>query len=197
MRLVGILLAAGRGARFGGAKLLAPMPAAAHGVGSGTPMGAASCIHLVAALNEVIAVVRPGDSVLRHALESTGARIAVCERADDGMGASLACGVTAAADADGWVVALADMPWIAPTTIVTVADALRNGAEIAAPMYRGERGHPVGFAQKYGKLLSELADDEGARSLIAARKWALQLLTVDDPGVVHDIDHPTDLKPLS
>jgi molybdenum cofactor cytidylyltransferase len=194
MRLVGVLLAAGRGARFGGAKLLAPIPAASHGAGSGTAVGVAACTHLVAALNEVIAVVRPGDSLLRHALAGTGAQVLDCERASEGMGASLACAVAASADADGWLVALADMPWIAPISIVAVADALRGGAEMAAPAFRGERGHPVGFARKYGGLLSALTGDEGARSLVAARKWALQLVDVDDPGVLRDIDHPDDLR---
>ena len=193
MRLVGLLLAAGRGARFGGAKLLAPLPSASHGAGGGTLVGAAACMHLVAALDEVIAVVRPGDAALRDVLAGAGARIVVCERADEGMGASLACAVAAAADADGWLVALADMPWIAPSSIVTVADALRGGAEMAAPVFRGERGHPVGFARKYGGLLSALTGDEGARSLVASRKGALQLLDVDDPGVVRDIDRPDDL----
>jgi molybdenum cofactor cytidylyltransferase len=194
MRIVGLLLAAGRGARFGGAKLLAPIPAASYGVAGGTPVGVAACMHLVAALNDVIAVVRPGDSLLRYALEGTGARIVECARADEGMGASLACAVAVAADADGWLVALADMPWIAPVSIVAVADALRGGAELAAPEFRGERGHPVGFARKYGGLLSALTGDEGARSLVASRQWALQRVDVDDPGVVRDIDHPDDLR---
>lgn len=193
MRLVGILLAAGRSARFGGAKLLAPLPSASHGASGGTRVGAAACMHLVAALDDVIAVVRPGDAALRDVLAGAGARIVVCERADEGMGASLACAVAAAADADGWIVALADMPWIAPSSIATVADALRGGAEMAAPVFRGERGHPVGFAHKFGELLCALTGDEGARSLVASRKGALQLLDVDDPGVVRDIDRPDDL----
>ena len=46
----------------------------------------------------------------------------------------------------GWVVALADMPWIRTETIAAVADALARGAMIAAPDYAGVRGHPVGFA---------------------------------------------------
>ena len=127
MRLTGILLAAGRGARFGGAKLLAPMPAAAHGVGAGTAIGVASCMHLIAALPEVVAVVRPGDSILAGLLRAAGAQVVACARADEGMGASLACGVVSAAQADGWIVALADMPWIDPASIAQVADAVRDG----------------------------------------------------------------------
>jgi molybdenum cofactor cytidylyltransferase len=109
------------------------------------------------------------------------------------MGASLACGAAAAHDADGWVVALADMPWISPTSIAAVADAIRDGAEIAATQTDGKRGHPVGFSRKYGPLLASLTGDEGARNIVAARQWALQLVDVDDPGVLRDVDLPTDL----
>jgi molybdenum cofactor cytidylyltransferase len=148
----------------------------------------------MAALNDVVAVVRPGDAMLKRALADTGARVVECARADEGMGASLACGVAAAAGADGWIVALADMPWIAPGTINAVADALRAGAEIAAPCWRGERGHPVGFARAYEPLLVALTGDEGARAIVAARQWALALVDVEDAGVVRDVDHPADLE---
>ena len=33
------------------------------------------------------------------------------------MGATLACGIAATVDADGWIIALGDMPWIAPATM--------------------------------------------------------------------------------
>ena len=41
----------------------------------------------------VVAVVRPDDAALAAALGAAGARIVRCANADDGMGASLACGV--------------------------------------------------------------------------------------------------------
>ena len=194
MRIVGILLAGGVGARFGGDKLLAPLPAASHGVAAGTPIGAASCVHLMAALNDVVAVIRPREPMLSSALRNTGARVVECAQARDGMGASLACGVAASADADGWIVALADMPWIAPATIIRVVDTLAGGAEIAAASFRGERGHPVGFAKAYGPLLAALTGDEGARAVIRSRQWAVQLVDVDDAGIMRDIDTPADLR---
>src|SRR5436190_8596899 len=99
---VGILLAAGRAARFGSDKLLARLP------GSARAVGVAACGNLVAAVADVIAVVRPGDASLAAALAGAGARVVVCPRADDGMGASLACGVRAASGARGWIITLAD-----------------------------------------------------------------------------------------
>lgn len=193
-RIVGVLLAAGRGVRFGGAKLLAPLPRTSHGVAAGTALGAASARHLVAALGDVVVVVRPGDSMLEHALAPSGARVVVCERADEGMGVSLACGVAAARDADGWIVALGDMPWIAPATILAVADALREGASIAAPVYRGQRGHPVGFAATHGPALVALRGDEGARAILREHGEEVRSIVVDDAGVLGDVDRREDLS---
>lgn len=187
MRVVGILLAAGRGTRFGGDKLAAPLPRASHGVPAGTPLGVAAAMHLVDALTDSVAVVRPGDR-LTGALRRAGPRIVECRNADDGMGASLACGVATTPDALGWIIALADMPWIAPATIRAVANAIRDGADIVAPVHRGERGHPVAFAARHGRALAALRGDAGARSLLAAHAGAVTLLDVDDAGIVRDVD---------
>jgi len=183
----GILLAAGSARRFGGAKLLATLA-------DGTPVGVASCLALVAALPRTLAVVRPGDDALASALAATGATIVRCPRADEGMGASLACGVAASRDAGGWVVGLADMPWIAPATIRRVADAIAAGASIAAPFQGGERGHPVGFAPSHRDALVALGGDEGAKRILAGRRAEVVRLDVDDPGVLRDVDVPGDLS---
>jgi molybdenum cofactor cytidylyltransferase len=192
--IIGVLLAAGAGTRFGGAKLLASLPRPSHGVAAGTPIGVAACLHLVAALPRVIAVVRPRDRELARALEDAGARVLECAEAHEGMGVTLAAAVKASADADGWVVALADMPWIAPATIAAVAARLREGAQLAAPVRAGRRGHPVGFGRAHHAALSTLGGDEGARSIVAAHPDALEIVDVDDPGVLLDVDKPGDLS---
>jgi len=141
----------------------------------------------------VIAVVRPGDAALAAALGASGATIVRCAKAAEGMGASLACGVAASADAGGWVVALADMPWIAPATIRAIANALADGAAIVAPSYRGQRGHPVGFSREYRDALAELTGDAGARSVLQRNPDRLTWVDVDDPGVLRDVDTRADL----
>jgi molybdenum cofactor cytidylyltransferase len=109
------------------------------------------------------------------------------------MGVSLAEGVRAASDAHGWVVALADMPYIRPDTVRVIARALAEGAAIAAPAYRGARGHPVGFARRFFDELSALRGDAGAREILHAHPDWVTLYEVDDPGVLRDIDEPSDL----
>lgn len=184
--LVGVLLAGGSATRFGSDKLLHPLP-------DGTPIAVAALRNLIAAIPHVVAVVRPGAPDLERALRAAGAEVTVCEHAAEGMGVTLAHAVRASGDAGGWVVALADMPFIRPETIRRVVDAVAGGAAIAAPEFRGERGHPVGFARAYRGALEQLAGDAGAREIVKARPAALARVAVDDPGVVRDIDTPADL----
>jgi molybdenum cofactor cytidylyltransferase len=188
--IVGILLAAGSGVRFGGPKLLARLPSRSD---AGECVGVVACRHLIAAIPCVIAVVRPDDAALAAALGAAGAQIVRCENADEGMGTSLACGVQATAHAAGWVVALADMPWIAPSSSARVAAAIATGARLAAPFYGGERGHPVGFGRLCYEELAALAGDTGARALVAAHRDALVRIDIDDPGILRDVDTPADL----
>jgi len=90
------------------------------------------------------------------------------------------------------VVALADMPWVRPQTIASLAAAIRAGAGIAQPLYRGQRGNPVAFSRRYLPQLQRLSGDQGARALLKTE--AVEQIAVDDPGIVRDIDTPADLR---
>jgi len=188
----GILLAAGYSKRFGSNKLLQALPAGTPE--AGTPIGLAAARHLVEALPESIAVVRPRAQKLGQMLRDAGCTTVVCKNAGEGMGTSLAAGVRAAPDAGGWVIALADMPFLRPETIRVIARALSEGAAIAAPAYRGERGHPVGFARQFFEELSALHGDSGARTLLDRHPNWVTVYDVDDSGVLRDIDKPSDLS---
>ncbi len=186
--LCGILLAAGASKRFGSDKLMHPLTGQ-------TPVALAALARLRAAVPHVIAVVRPGATVLENLLSEAGATVILCANAEDGMGASLAAAVSASGDVAGWVIALADMPYIRPETISNIAAALAAGADIVAPVYRGERGHPVGLAARFRPQLLSLSGDEGARSVLKEHAGLVKLIEVDDPGVCRDIDTPEDLRP--
>jgi molybdenum cofactor cytidylyltransferase len=187
--IAGILLAAGAGTRFGGRKLL-------HPLSGGTPVGVSAVRNLKSALPRVVAVVRPGDEELRLLLAREQVAIVECAEAERGMGHSLAAGVAAECSAEGWVIALGDMPHIRPDTIRAVAAALEQGATLVVPMFAGERGHPVGFGRQFRDDLLTLSGDAGARAVLTAHASAVRQLEVDDPGVVQDVDTPADAKRL-
>jgi molybdenum cofactor cytidylyltransferase len=186
--LCGILLAAGASKRFGSDKVMHPLTGQ-------TPVALTALARLRAAVPHVIAVVRPGATMLENLLSEAGATVILCANAEDGMGASLAAAVSASGDVAGWVIALADMPYIRPETISKIAAALAAGADIVAPVYRGERGHPVGIAARFRPQLLALRGDAGARSVLKEHAGLVKLIEVDDPGVCRDIDTPEDLRP--
>jgi molybdenum cofactor cytidylyltransferase len=147
----------------------------------------------------VVAVVRPGSTELIASLKSEKCEIVVCENAAEGMGTSLACAARAVAhlfpDADGYLIALGDMPFVRRTTIAAVRDALAAGAPLAAPYFRARRGHPVALAKLFYQELLALRGDEGAKQLLAVNERKIVKIPVGDPGVIRDIDTPDDLAP--
>lgn len=185
--IAGILLAAGRGVRFGGNKLL-------HVLDDGVPVGAAAARTLLAAVPDSVAVIHPADSAFARVLESIGLRWVACPDSERGMGASFACGVRATIDADGWVVALADMPFVQPATIGAVVERLTRGAALVAPTHHGQRGHPVGFNARYRTELMALDGDRGAREILIRDADRMEQIVVEDPGVLRDIDTSDDVR---
>lgn len=189
--IVGLLLAAGASRRYEGNKLLQRMSA-----DEGDPLIVLSARHLLSAVDETMALIPPGQPALREALAGLPLSVAEVAQAAEGMGATLAAAVRATAHAAGWVVALADMPMIQTATIARVAAALRAGAPLAAPVYQGQRGHPVGFSARFFAELAALGGDTGAQALLRAYAEELLLLECADAGVVFDIDTPEDLARL-
>lgn len=189
---VGILLAAGRGRRFDPAgarnKLMQPLA-------GGDAVVVASARKLLAAVPHVIAVVPPNDGGVAALLAALGCDVTVCPDADSGMAASLthALRYSSSLSPSGWLVALGDMPHVAPATLAALAAALAAGAPIVAPVLAGRRGNPVGFGAVHRDALLALHGDQGARCLLQTSP--VTEIVVDDPGIFHDIDTPADLAP--
>ncbi len=187
MNIIGLLLAAGSATRFGSDKLSHRLP---HGV----TIAVQAARHMHSVVPRAFAVVKPGADRLAEAL-SEYCEIVVCDNAVDGMGASLACAARAAGQADGYLVALADMPFVRASSIAAVRDAIASGAPFAAPYFRARRGHPVGISGAFFQQLVAAQGDEGARQLLSANESRLVKIPVGDPGVIRDIDTPEDLSP--
>ena len=182
----GILLAAGQSVRFGSNKLL-------HPVTDNKPMLLVSAEKLASVLPGSIVVINEQLTPFTAQLEQMGLRVVVNEQAEQGMGSSIACGVGASRDVSGWLIMLADMPYLKSETIMLLADKLENGVKMVAPIYNKQRGHPVGFNQCYKNELLALNKDTGARQVIKNHVSQLELVPVNDAGVVMDVDHASDV----
>lgn len=190
-QFIGILLAAGRGFRFdpSGAqnKLMQPLAC-------GDVVAVAAAKNILAALPIVLAVVRPGADAVAAQLRAIGCEVIEYPDADQGMGASLVHALSHTRKAAGWIIALADMPYVQPATCIALIDAIRRGADIAVPTCGGQRGNPVAFGRTHLPELLRLGGDQGARSLLKA--YPVTEIAVDDTGIGRDIDTVIDLEQL-
>ena len=184
-----LVLAAGSGTRFGGGKLLADWRGAPllHAALAAARMAPAASITVVtgADAEAVAACVRVFDPAIRlvHAPDHA-----------EGMGASLRTGVAAVpADAAGVFVFLGDMPRVPAAVLGPLAEAVRRGAEAAAPVFEGRRGNPVLLGRALFPELLALTGDTGARPILQRLGARLALVRSPDDGVLFDIDERGDL----
>ncbi|MGH8434697.1 MAG: nucleotidyltransferase family protein [Pseudomonas sp.] len=185
--VIALILAAGRGRRFGSDKRRASLPSGARLLASTVAL-AQRCFA------EVYVVLRPEDEPQLLGL-GAGVKIVRCAAADLGMGHSLAAGVRAVAELRSKAVAvlLGDMPWIAESSLQHLANAA-DPERIVFPLYAGERGHPVIFGRRYWRELEALTGDQGAKAVLSGHEEAWLGIELDDPGVLLDVDIPEALS---
>jgi len=107
-----------------------------------------------------------------------------------GMGDSIATGVAATHNSNGWLILPADLPLVLPKTLLALALELASH-EVVVPVYESQRGHPVGFSAMCGEALRKVSGDQGAARVVAQHK--ANLVPVDDIGCVLDVDTPEQL----
>lgn len=188
--IAGLLLAAGRSARFGSDKLLAPL--------HGRPVLFWSAAAIAPEVDALYLVV-PADGGARvAALEGVPAVVVQHAGREAGMSSSIRAGLAALpSEAVAVVIALADQPLVAQDVVRRLCERWREGDVTAvAPRYRDGRGHPVLFGRAAFGELSALEGDAGARTLLHSMGDALALVPVDGAAPV-DVDTPDALRSLA
>lgn len=194
-----VVLAAGAGTRFGGAKLFASLhgrPLVAHVAGalaqalaSGTLAGG-------------VAVIPSGDTGLAWHFDTAGLRLVENPRAPEGIATSLQRGLAALAPLDrppagAALIVLADQPLLRPEVIARLVTEWRRTGRTVRPRYlaRPEQpGHPVLLDRADWTLADRLAGDRGLGALLAG--GAVRAAELDIPGDNPDVDTPVDLTRL-
>ncbi|MGB9097134.1 nucleotidyltransferase family protein [Erwinia sp.] len=180
-----VIAAAGQGKRFvqaGGAgnKLNAAL--------GKTTIFEQTLLQALAAELPVLVVTRPENGLVQQVC--TRYQVPYTLLASDGLGESIAAAVNATPDWEGWLIQLADMPYVPPAVFQAVAKELRNHA-IVQPRFEQLPGHPVGFNATLRKALCALKGDEGARSLL--RHSPVFTLSLSSSAILQDIDLPSQL----
>jgi CTP:molybdopterin cytidylyltransferase MocA len=183
-----VVLAAGRGQRFGGD---IPKPLLEF---DGRPLVAYAVDAAVASGCAPVVVVVGGDDVAAAAVEATVVRN---DDPDRGISSSLQCALRVLvdrADVDAVVVGLADQPLVGADAYARLAAAFAEGARLAVATYGGTRGNPVLLAREFWAEAEQLSGDEGARALF--RRHDPREVPCDGTGDPSDVDTPDDLARL-
>lgn len=175
------LLAAGKGRRFGGGKLVADL--------GGSPLWrwAARSVEQAGFVTRYLIV--PGDGAFVMGEGAEGWTIAENPDADEGISTSIRRACELATDCYRLVVALADMPFVEPDHLRTLA----GGAGVIFTGYKsGRLGVPAAFPRDAFPRLAGLTGDRGA----AALDWGQDAISVRPTSYdsLLDIDRNLDLE---
>ena len=177
-----LILAAGFSKRFGGIKLDAKL-------NNGATVFSQTLSRISAAIPNYKVVTRPG---LIDVLSPTEPNLNAFEFSEQGIGASLAFGISLVNNWHACLVCLADMPFIKIETYRSLASQL-NQDNIVIPFHQKQAGNPVGFGRYFYSDLRSLSGDAGGRPVVKKNQNAVVPFDAEDAAVLYDIDTPADL----
>ena len=182
--IVGLVLAAGAGTRFGATKQLAELD------GRALLQHAVDAANAAAGLDRVVVVLGHEADCVRAAIDPGRAEVVVATDWAEGQSGSLRVGLAAAGDAvDAIVVLLGDQPYVTQQAIERVL-AARGDAPAVRATYDGAPGHPVVLERSLFAELGALRGDTGARNVLChCRVTEVEMGSGGD-----DVDTPEQLE---
>jgi len=182
-----IMLAAGRSTRMGGAnKLLAAI--------AGKPLVRIAVEQALASRAEPVIVVTGHErGRVEAALSDLSVRLVHNPDYAQGLSTSLKAGLGAVPDnVDSAIVCLGDMPQVTTPLIDRLIATFdpKSNALVVVPTIGGKRGNPVVWSRQFFPELMRLDGDVGARHLIGANADVVTEVSVEDTGVLIDVDTP-------
>jgi molybdenum cofactor cytidylyltransferase len=185
--MVGLVLAAGAGSRFGGGKLLAPL--------AGRPVLQHVLDALAAAgVGDVVVVLGRDAADVEPAIAWRTERRVINPEPERGLSSSLRIGFeTVGATAPGVLVALGDQPLVAVDVIRSLLVAPEDASRpIVVPAYADDRGrNPVLVRPAAFGLVAGATGDRGLGPILAANPASV--LEIPVPGHNPDVDTRADL----
>lgn len=194
-KVAALLLAAGRGTRFGGQKLEAPL--------RGTPLVghvAATIDTAIRAgtLSHCLTVIAAGDDGVRQLVANCGFRLVENPTPASGMSTSVRLGLEHLAtdpSIGAALIVLGDQPLLRLEVVLALTDRWHQTGRCARPRYSAhpdQPGHPVLLDRESWKLAERATGDTGLRGILPADEVEI----VDVDGRNPDVDTRADLQSI-
>jgi len=146
--------------------------------------------------DDVVVVVNVEDRAIGDLITSAGAGSAFGGGPGTEQIESLRAGLRVlSAATEAAVVLPVDHPLVEPGTVRALIGAYRSrGRAVVRPVHQGRPGHPVLFAAAIFEDFISGQLSEGARSVVRDHADELEEVSVEDRGVVIDIDTPAEYE---
>lgn len=192
--ITAIVLAAGYSRRMGRNKLLLTYkgrPLLAHVV---------ECI-LAAKVGRVVIVTGFEADLVTSTVTGMDVQIVHNPDHEKGMTSTIQAGV-AAADGEGYMICLSDMPYISPGEYKVLRNAFhqqyaKDKACIIQPSYDNQIGNPVTFSAAWRQDILDNTDPEGCKNIVRRHQENVYRVEMLTPAILQDIDWQDDYDRLS
>jgi molybdenum cofactor cytidylyltransferase len=155
---------------------------------------------LRAALSPLILVLGPDGNNVQEGINSRSTLVINTASSLGNYGTSLHTGLRALethGQFPGAMFLLGDQPLLTTASINALINAFQTDpTRWIAPSWRGQRGNPVITPASWFDEIYALKGDEGPRKHLKNPAARLQLVDVEDEGVIFDIDSPEDYEHL-
>ena len=189
-----VILAAGESRRMGKQnKLLLPV------------CGEALLVKLVKSVcnsdvGQVLVVVGHEAEKIRSELKNFPLSFVYNPNFSEGMTSSIKFGVKEVSpDSDGFLICLADMPFINSSEINKLLHAyvrkrIKEKRLIVVPLFQGQRGNPVLFSSEFRNDILDHNKDFGCKGVIKNNSESVMEITMVNDNILIDVDTLEDFK---
>ncbi len=146
-----------------------------------------------AGVERIVVVLGHHADEIQKGVNLKGASVVVNRDYRLGQTSSLQAGLRAleGEEVEAVVLCLVDHPAVTVATIRKLAESFRKTRlPVVVPKFQGRRGHPVVLSRALFEQFGSLAPDQGANTVVRKYREATELVEVNDPGVLLDVDDP-------
>ena len=180
--MVALIMAAGAASRFGSCKATAD-------IGGVTPLQKMVEILNAAGIDDIRVISGAWHQHIADAMPAN-ASLYFNPRWQEGLGRSIAFGVSTVHDGEGILIVLADQIGLQLSDIAHLLESFNSHQSVCA-YYCEKRGVPAIFAPQHWPVLQQLSGDTGAKHLL---QDDTSIIAVDLPNAAYDLDTQQQLE---
>ena len=149
-------------------------------------------------VNEIIIVLGYQKETIEKLIDKTSrVKFVFNSNYKEGISSSIKKGIKNLSEKnEAFFISLGDMPSINYNTYNQLIKYSKD-KKVIVPLFKGQKGNPVLFPKSFEKKLLSIEGDSGAKKMLEINKKEVLNLEIDDPGIIKDLDVPSDFNSLN